>query len=62
MSRALDPIEAAWVESFEESASELLKRGEFKLARVAGALADAIRKGEPIDLDTFRRAEKAPVN
>ena len=50
------PVNPDWASELSHAADELMKRGDFHHARIARALAKAVREGEPIDHDTFRQA------
>lgn len=58
MSRKPHPVEEAWINALRGAGDDLLRRGEFHHAKVANAIADAMEKGERVDLDTFRQPQE----
>lgn len=61
MKREIDPITQVWIDSLNESASELFKRGELEQARFAWAMATAMKTGEKFDHEAIRQAA-TPLN
>ncbi len=59
MSRKLTAIEQVWIASLKSAREDLIKRGDLQNARIANRIADAMEKGEPVDMDTFRQPEEA---